>query len=149
MNKGDYIIFYAGLRPYDDEKDGLYIVGYFEIEKAIKVNNLKESEAIKKEFRNNFHVMHDLILKRDVSKEKNKGLKLIKGTKNSRLLNKAFKISVKEIYKNIKHPTDILNPELYDTFGNFNGKVSLRRNPIRWIEKDFVEKTISFIKKLK
>jgi len=150
LEKGDYLIFYAGLKPVDKTKeDGLYIIGYFEIEETKRVTSINEADEVKKKFKNNFHVLHNLILERDVTKEKNKGLKLIKGTKRSRLLKHAVKISVKKKYKTIKSPTDVLDPKFYKVFGDFDGKVSLRRNPTRWVKDEYVEKAIEFVKGLK
>lgn len=150
MEAGSYLIFYAGLQPVDKtNEDGLYLIGYFEIEETKRVTSIKEADEVKKKFKNNFHVMQEAIFKRDVTKPENGGLKLVKGNKNSRLLKYAVKISVKKKYKTIKTPTDLLDPKLYKIFGDFNGKVSLRRNPTRWIDEKYVEKAIEFVKGLR
>jgi len=151
LNKGDYLIFYAGFQPWNrsNEESGLYIVGYFVIDKSVNVNNINEYETIKKEFGENFHVKNKKIFLSNVQNSRNNGLKLVKGGKGSRLLRTAYKMSVKEKYGKINKPSDLLDPKLEKYFGNFNGKRSFVRNPLRWIKDEKQsEKAIKFIESL-
>jgi hypothetical protein len=42
-------------------------------------------------------------------------------------------------------PLKVLSPEMQMVFGVFGGKVSIQRSPPRWVEPEFVEKTIEFV----
>ena len=74
-------------------------------------------------------------------------LVLIKGSKNSRLLNKACLISELGADKSGK-PLKVLSAEMRKIFGDFGGKVSIQRSPPRWVSPQFVEKAKSFVMNL-
>ena len=49
LNKGDLLVFYAGLIPYQNQKyaPGLYIIGYFTIDTVIDLKNMTKDEIAK------------------------------------------------------------------------------------------------------
>jgi hypothetical protein len=58
LRKGDLLVLYAGLEGWDFRCDpALYVVGYFEIEKAVAAKGFAWSE-LRKDFGMNFHVRH-------------------------------------------------------------------------------------------
>lgn len=151
LNNGDYLIFYAGLKGYgkNEPRKGLYVIGYFEVDYSVVISDIKQYSEVAGDFSNNFHVRHQAIFQRDVSTKRNKGLKLVKGTDKSRLLKYAYKISQKKIYGKYKYPIDVLSNDIQGIFGDFNGKISIMRNSLRWIkEKRKVETTVSWLKSL-
>jgi hypothetical protein len=88
LEEGDMLIFYCGLEGWGFECDpALYLMGYFEILKA-GIAAYFDPNAIRDLFSNNFHVMHQ-----DLFKEQEHQLVLVKGSGESRLLNKAVLIS--------------------------------------------------------
>jgi len=152
LNKGDYLIFYAGLEGYDFEQEpALYVIGYFEVEYSLTVTDISHYKVLLPDFKNNFHVMHKKIFERDVTTPKNKGLKLVKGTKNSQLLKYPVQISQKnKRHEHSSHSTHLISEELQHIFGDFGGKISIQRNPLRWITKEKnVRKTVAWLKSLK
>ena len=46
-------------------------------------------------------------------------------------------------------PLKILSPAMQRVFGDFDGKVSIQRSPPRWVESEFVEKAVKYVKGLK
>gem|GEM_PF-3149778 len=102
LSRGDILVFYAGLEPYDFKNEDLkqrYIVGYFEVEKAdfaIKFEPGCRSRLLDHAFSKNQHVSY-----RDFTKEckrKKGALFLVKGRKSgSRLLMKGQPISERRI----------------------------------------------------
>lgn len=151
LNKGDFLIFYAGCQQLNKSKEqsALYIIGYFKIEKVRCVTDEKQYRFVKEEFGNNFHVKNKNIFLSNVRNSENNGLKLVKGGKGSRLLKKAYRMSVKEKYGKNNKPSDLLDPKLEKYFGDFNGKRSFVRNPLRWIKGEKqAEKAIKFIESL-
>jgi len=151
LEKGNILVFYCSLKPFpkqDNAKVKLYVIGYFEIEKTISVTDLNDYKKIFKDFNKNFHVKHYNIFKRDVTTKKNNGLKLVKGTKNSRFLKKAQLIS-----ENIEYGSDnmkrfVVSRKMQKIFGDFGGKICIQRNSLRFIDKDFVEKTSIWLNSL-
>lgn len=56
LTKGDLLVFYAGLRGWDCHREpALYIIGYFEVEKAV-VAGEHAWKGLQSEFGRNFHV---------------------------------------------------------------------------------------------
>ena len=148
LEKGDYLIFYSSLSRSNSEAK-LYTIGYFEIDKVKIVIDLKEYKELQKDFGKNFHVMHENIFERDVLCKKNKGLKLVKGTQKSKLLNKAYLISDKKPYGSDELPRFVVSKEMQKIFGDFDGKICIQRNALRFIiGEKFIEKTYSWLKKL-
>lgn len=153
FDPGDYLIFYAGLTGNNgtSSESALYVIGYFEVECALIVKAVDQHSSILSEFGRNFHVKHKIIFDEQVTNPKNRGLKLVKGTNNSRLLKYAYKISeTVPQYKHAVGPHKILSEDAQKIFGHFNGRVSLQRNPLRWIKKEpYVTNTVKWLSGLK
>ncbi|WP_243466522.1 Nmad3 family putative nucleotide modification protein [Methanosarcina mazei] len=60
MQKNDLLVFYAGLKPYNQKKEeaALYIIGYFTVKEVIDFNLLSTEEREKycKRCKNNAHI---------------------------------------------------------------------------------------------
>jgi hypothetical protein len=142
LKKGDLLVFYAGLEGWDYHCDpALYIIGYFEVEKAIAARE-HGWEHLQSEFGKNFHVRH-----RPVFKDQKDRLILIKGGRGSRLLKKARSISVQAKNK-AGRPIHVLSPEMRRIFGDFNGHVSIHRSPPRFVFPEYTEKAARFVRSL-
>jgi hypothetical protein len=140
LGLGDHLIFYAGLQAWDEhagwqncEQPALYIVGYFVVEMAGMANDFAMDD-LKTEFGQNFHVRYPLVFE----KQRNQ-LVLVKGGSESRLLEKAHRISSVGKDRSGK-PLKVLSPPMRKIFGTFGGKVSIQRSPPRWVDPSFVEK---------
>jgi hypothetical protein len=142
LQPGDMLVFYCGLAGWGWASDAaLYIMAYFEVEKAglAKDFSIRELKDLCAE---NFHVRH-----RRVFREQRERLVLVKGNRNSRLLTKAHRISVygKDCAgKRLK----ILSPKMQRVFGTFGGKVAIQRSPPRWVEADYVAGATEFVRSL-
>ena len=142
LKKGDLLIFYAGLEGWDHDCDpALYIVAYFEVEKAIRARE-HTLEDLQSEFGKNFHVRH-----RPVFENQKDSLVLIKGGRGSRLLKEAKLISVQEKNK-AGRPIHVLSPKMRRIFGDFNGHVSIHRSPPRFVFPEYVLKAARFVRSL-
>lgn len=142
LKKGDLLVFYAGLEGWDYPCDpALYIIGYFEVEKAI-VAREHTWEDLQSEFGKNFHVRH-----RPVFKDQKDRLILIKGGRGSRLLKKARRISVQAKNK-ADRPINVLSPEMRRFFGDFDGHISIHRSPPRFVFPKYVERAARFVRSL-
>jgi hypothetical protein len=142
LKKGDLLVFYAGLEGWNCHCDpALYIIGYFEIEKAITAREHRW-EHLQSEFGKNFHVRH-----RPVFNDQKDRLILIKGGRGSRLLKKAKQISVQAKNKAgiLIH---VLSPEMRRVFGDFDGHVSIHRSPPRFVFPEHVENAARFVRSL-
>lgn len=151
LQKGDFLVFYSSLTPFpqkDNLEVKLYIIGFFEIEKVISVTDISDYKIILKDFKNNFHVKHYNKFKLDVTTSKNKGLKLVKGTRNSRFLNYAVPISEKIEYGTDNRKRFVVSKEKQKIFGDFNGKICIQRNALRFVKDENVENTYNWIMKL-
>lgn len=151
LQKGDYLIFYSSLSAFprkDNSEIKLYMIGYFEIEKVISVKDISNYEILLKDFNNNFHVKHYNKFKLDVATSKNKGLKLVKGTRNSRFLKYAVPISEKIEYGKDKMKRFVVSKEKQKIFGDFNGKICIQRNALRFVKDENVENTYNWIMNL-
>jgi len=139
LQPGDFVVFYAGL----ESKEGLracYIVGYFEISLSISVDQTNGVRAnFLNEFSNNFHVMHEKVFQNDIKKK----LKLIKGSKNSKLLKKAYRIS-DYLYKGHYY----LSEDMKKIFGPLGEKSDLLRSTPREVQKEFVLNVIKWLESL-
>lgn len=149
LEKGDYLIFYAGLQEWDEDTEwnrssrpALYIIGYFVVEMAGMATEFSR-ETLKDEFDNNFHVRYPSVYK--VQRDQ---LVVVKGGTGSRLLKKANRISVEGTDRAGK-PLKVLSPAMQKVFGDFGGKVSIQRSPPRWVDPAFVEKAIKYVTKLR
>lgn len=149
LDKGDYLIFYAGLQRWDEDKGwsqgsspALYIIGYFVVELAGMAAEFSK-RALKVEFGKNFHVRYPSVF--EVQRDQ---LVLVKGGTGSRLLKYPCKISTVGKDRAGK-PLKVLSLAMRTVFGDFGGKVSIQRSPPRWVEPAFVEKSIKYVKTLK
>lgn len=139
LTSGDFVIFYAGL----ESSEGLracYIVGYFEIAISLSIdqaNNIRRD--LLNEFSHNFHVMHEKIFQNDIKKK----LKLIKGSRNSKFLKKAYRIS-----DYLSNGHYYLSEEMKKIFGSLGKKSDLLRSSPREVQKEFVPNVIKWLKTL-
>jgi hypothetical protein len=95
LNKGDLLVFYAGLTPFNNKKheEALYIIGYFTVNEIFNFKNSsrEEIEGYCKECFNNAHIKRKNDLENVV---------IVIGDKNkSKLLDKAILISTKKLNK--------------------------------------------------
>lgn len=144
LGPGDLLVFYAGLEGWGDCKaePGLYIIGYFEVLKAGRVEKFAKRE-IQTVFGKNAHVKDERRFTKDKAT-----LVLVKGSKKSRLLKKAVLIS--ETGSNCKgQPLKILSKKMQSVFGHFNGHVSIQRSPPRWVYPAFVDRAAQFVRRLR
>ncbi|MDX2190370.1 MAG: hypothetical protein SFY32_10950 [Bacteroidota bacterium] len=150
LSKGDFLVFYASLEGYDfNMEPGMYVIGYFEVEYSILVDSQAEYPSLIKDFSNNFHISNKEIFERDISNPKNKGLKLIKGTSNSKMLKYAYLISRQLPKQGKQSSIHVISDDMMKIFGNFGGKIAIQKDPIRWItHKDPVTKTTEWLKTL-
>jgi hypothetical protein len=142
LKPGDLLVFYCGLRGWDFASDpALYLMGFFEVEKAGVASELTKTE-LDRLFSCNFHVRH-----RRVFQRQKESLVVVKGTTNSRLLHKAIRISANGKDRTGK-PLKILSPAMRKVFGDFGGRVSIQRSPPRWVEPEFVGNAAVFVRSL-
>ena len=109
--KGDLLAFYAGLRPFNADRDSeaLYIIGYFSVKRVSYFNSLSNQERheCQRAYRNNAH------LKRQSTTD---DLVIVAGERNSRLLNTALLISEKKPNRSGRL-TDALSSEMETLLG--------------------------------
>jgi hypothetical protein len=136
LEKGDYVVFYAGLRPYETDKHerGLYIIGYFVVDDIYKIESVLKDGGLRKILSNNAHT-------KSVRPETD--IIIIKGNEESKLLKKAILISEfgakKHWLASVKF-TKIIGmheryPQGYD----------LRRSSPRLVTGDYAKKLVRFI----
>jgi Nucleotide modification associated domain 3 len=149
LERGDLLVFYCGLQEWDSEagwnrevRPGLYIIGYFEVAMAGLATEFSQ-KTLRSEFGKNFHVRYPSVFKAQKDR-----LVLVKGGPRSRLLKKAYRISVEGKDKAGK-PLKVLSPAMQESFGNFGGHVSIQRSPPRWVAPEFVDRAIGFLNSLK
>jgi len=131
MDKVDYLVFYSGLKPYNNESypRGLYIIGYFCIDQIFTYDEL-QNDSVKEKLKNNAHVKRGNISKDTV---------ILKGfPEKSRLLNKAIHISKegKEHW--------VASDQFCEIIGKPCDYNLLRSSP-RVIEEKFAEQVIKYI----
>ena len=148
LEPGDFLVFYCGLQDWDsrtgwnvENRPALYVVGYFKVALAGMANEFPE-KTLHAEFGNNFHVRYPSVFQ--AQKEQ---LVLVKGGSGSRLLNKAYRISVDGKDRAGK-PLKVLSPAMQKVFGAFGGHISIQRSPPRWVEPSFIEKSVEFVRGL-
>ena len=142
LESGDLLVFYAGFQGWDfPAPSGLYIIGYFVVEKILRAKDHNRVDLLH-DFGNNYHVRHEDVFRNDTTGKRN--LVLIKGSKQSRLLHKAYLISEIGTDKSGK-PLKVLSTKMREVFGAFDGKVSIQRSPPRWIAPEFVERAKCFV----
>jgi hypothetical protein len=139
LKEGDLLAFYCGLKGWGFQSpQGLYLMGFFEVQTAGIAEDFSEKE-IDKYFKKNFHVRHPSVFERQ-----RKVLVLVKGSPRSRLLSKAVLIS-SDGKDRAGTKLKILSPEKQKIFGHFEGHVSIQRSTPRWVRPEFVGKASDFI----
>jgi hypothetical protein len=120
LKKDDMLIFYCGLEKRHIPGDrALYLVGYFEVKIAGLAADLKLQDVnVMNVFSQNFHVRHQTVYE----KEK-EHLVLVKGTRSSRLLNQAVKISEEGNDRRGRRIL-VLSSRMQQVFGNFSEKTA-------------------------
>ncbi len=111
LKEGDLLVFYAGLTPYKNHvhEEGLYIIGYFDVEMVVDFNGFGSSEKLYNcdLYPNNSHIKSESL----------ENLVIIKGQENSsKLLDKAVLISKKKLNK-IGRGYHAVSPEMEDLLG--------------------------------
>lgn len=142
LETGDILVFYCGLQGWDcPAAPALYLMGYFEVSAAGRVEDFHQSE-VETLFAENFHVRHQ-----SVFRDQKDGLVLVKGSPSSRLLDKAVLMST--VGRDaIGRPLKVLSPEMQEIFGGFDGKISFQRSPPRWVDSVFVTRSAEFMRSL-
>ena len=145
LRRGDLLVFYAGLKGWGDCETpaGLYIVGYFVVERAGAYNDLIRAGTLKP-FAKNWHILNEH------EKERFDKLVLVKGGKGSRLLERAVKISADE--KAIDrggHPVFVLDPKMQKHFGHFTELNAIQRSTPRWAKPEFCDRAAAFVTSLR
>jgi hypothetical protein len=148
LRPGDFLVFYCGLQEWDSEcgwnrhhRPALYLAGYFEVALAGLASEF-DKKLLAGEFGKNFHVRYPSVFQR----QKNE-LVLVKGGPSSRLFSKAHRISADGVDRTGK-PLKVLSPAMQKIFGSFGGHVSIQRSPPRWVEPEFVNRAIGYLKEL-
>ena len=124
LEKNDYLVFYAGLKPYENKvyEEALYIIGYLEVEEVIDFSKLNRHELKRciKLYKNNSHIKSEGLEK----------LVIVKGYKTSKLLDKAVLLSKKKLNK-IGRNYHAVSPEMEDLLG-ISGSIQ-RSIPLRFV----------------
>lgn len=148
LRPDDLLVFYCGLQRWDaasgwdsDQRPALYLAGFFEVALAGMAGEF-DKKVLKSQFGKNFHVRYPTVFEQQKA-----DLVLVKGSPGSRLFRKARRISG-EGKDRAGKPLKVLSPEMQRVFGNFGGRISIQRSPPRWVEPQFVNKAIDFLKKL-
>jgi len=137
---GDLLVFYAGLCGWGWEcPPALYIVGFFDVMLAgfareFSVTDLHRHWGASAHARNVITAESPLVL--------------VKGSPESRLLEKAAKISSVG-QDSAGRPLHVLSPEAQAIFGDFGGKVAIQRSPPRWVAPEFVDRAVRFVRSLR
>jgi hypothetical protein len=149
LEKGDYLIFYAGLQGWDEDSGwsqkvapALYIIGYLVVETAGMAGDFSKAQ-LRAEFGQNFHVRYPPVFR--LQKDR---LVLVKGGPGSRLLERAHRISAEGTDRAGK-PLKVLSPAMQKVFGDFGVQVSIQRSLPRWVDAAYVEKAIKYVRTLK
>jgi hypothetical protein len=142
LQRGDFLVFYSGLKGWSFQcNPALFIVGFFEILLAQRADAIPDG-TLAQLFRNNAHYRN-----RELFRKQRHQLVLIKGSRRSRLLTKAVRISAVGRDR-LGRPLHILSPGMQKIFGNFGGRVAIQRSPPRWIDPDHVARASEFLLRL-
>jgi hypothetical protein len=142
LREGDMLVFYSGLQGWGFESEpALYLIGYFEALAAGRASDFDPAE-IRGRFGENFHVRHQEVFERQKDR-----LVLVKGSAESRLLERAVPISAVGTTVTGK-PLKILSSKMQQIFGGFGGKVSFQRSPTRWVDAAYVAGAARFVRSL-
>jgi len=101
-----------------------------------------DKKVLKSKFGKNFHVRYPTVF----TYQRN-DLVLVKGGPGSRLFQKAHQISG-EGKDRAGNPLKVLSSAMQKVFGTFGGHVSIQRSPPRWVEAEFVDKAMRYVKDL-
>jgi len=143
LKKGDLLIFYAGLQGWNFLCDpALYIIGFFEVEKAGLAVEFSRGK-LRRDFEKNFHVRH-----KRVFEDQKERLVLVKGGLRSRLLRKAERISMPGM-DSAGRPIHVLSSRMQNVFGDFQGHISIHRSPPRKILPEFASRAERFVRSLR
>lgn len=148
LQRGDLLAFYAGLQPWSPQlgfhdDPHLYIIGYFVVSYAGRVGDLFDTQTrkiVEGDFANCHHVGRGYTYP-----EK---LVLVKGTRGSRILNRATMLSKYAKDRNgvrIK----VLRSDLQDIFGRLSARNYLQRSPPRWVPAEFCRRAYAYVTSLK
>jgi hypothetical protein len=124
-----------------DHRPALYLVGFFEVELAGMASKF-DKKLLESAFRNNFHVRYPTILEQQMDH-----LVLVKGSPRSRMFRKAYQISDRSNDR-ANRPLKVLSEKMQRYFGTFPRKNAIQRSTPRWVEPQFVETAIEFVKGL-
>jgi hypothetical protein len=148
LRPGDFLVFYCGLQEWDvpcgrngQRRPALYLAGYFEVVLAGLARDFSR-DVLKSQFGKNFHVRYPAVFEHQKA-----GLVLVKGGPGSRLFTKAHRISA-EGKNRAGKPLKVLSPAMQKVFGTFGGRTSIQRSPPRWVQSQFVNRAIGFLKEL-
>jgi hypothetical protein len=148
LRPGDLLVFYCGLQRWDavrgwdsGHRPALYLAGFFEVALAGMAGGF-DKKVLESQFGKNFHVRYPSVFEQQKDE-----LVLVKGGPGSRLFHKAYQISV-EGKDRAGKPLKVLSPDMQKVFGTFGGRISIQRSPPRWVEQQFVDRTIEFVKGL-
>lgn len=159
LKKGDILAFYAGLSAWDSASptDALYLVGYFVVEKALRITkcagnsqsvwveengtwNKIHKSSIERTHRDNWHVRHSF--ERDIKSKS--GLVIVKGGSQSRFFRKAVQIS--ENGKDCrKRRVFVLGTRLKRYFGTFTKLNAIQRSIPRWVDEQHAQQAWGFL----
>jgi len=146
LRPGDFLAFYCGLQEWDADggwnreyRPALFLAGYFEVALAGMAGEF-DKRVLRTEFGNNFHVRYP-----SVFKQQRDALVLVKGGPDSRMFRMAHQIS-SEAKDRADKPLKVLSPAMRKVFGDFGGHVSIQRSPPRWVEPEFVDKAVGYLK---
>ncbi len=136
------LVFYCGLQGWGfPSEPSLYLMGYFEVLAAARAGDFSPDE-IETHFSENFHVRHQEVFERQRDR-----LILVKGSEESRLLEKAVPMST--LGQDVAgKPLKILSPEMQGIFGGFGGRVSFQRSPTRWVDAAYAAGAAEFVRSL-
>jgi len=142
LQEGDLLVFYCGLQGWDYAcEPALYLMGFFEVERAGRAMEFNKSE-LRRVFSRNFHVRH-----RSVYNQQEKSLVLVKGNAASRLLERPVQIS-QDGRDRAGKPLKVLSTEMQRVFGDFGGRVSIQRSPPRSVDPNFTATAADFVRSL-
>jgi len=143
LKNGDILAFYSGLQGWEfEDEPALYLIGYFEVIVAGSACDFTEPEIIDL-FAENFHVRHESIYR-----DQREKLILVRGSDNSRLLERAHKISTVGTDR-AGQRLKILSPEMQGIFGTFGGRNSIQRSLPRWVDEDHTPIAAKYIRSLR
>ena len=146
LKPGDFLVFYCGLQEWDaengwnrDHRPALYLAGFFEVAIAGMAGGFGK-DVLDSQFGKNFHVRYPSVFEQQKDE-----LVLVKGGPGSRLFRNAHQISV-EGKDRADKPLKVLSPDMQKVFGTFGGRIAIQRSPPRWVEPQFVERAVEFVK---